>query len=64
MNQGLVEGIYYYTGIIFEVYSKKSREIVASGGQYNQLLRTFGYDQPAVGFAIDLNRLRGGVSHV
>ena len=64
VNQGLVEGIYYYTGIIFEVYSKKSREIVASGGQYNQLLRTFGYDQPAVGFAIDLNRLRGGVSHV
>ncbi len=57
INKGLVKGLYYYTGTIFELYLKKSREVVVSGGQYDELCGRFGYDQPAVGFAINLNHL-------
>ena len=57
INKGLVSGLYYYTGTIFEIYSKKLNKVVASGGQYDQLCGQFGYDQPAVGFAINLNEL-------
>jgi len=58
VNKGLVSGIYYYTGMIFEVYIKGCAEIVASGGRYDALCKLFGYDQPAVGFAINMNVLR------
>lgn len=58
LNEGLVKGIRYYTGIIFEAYVKSSRHTVASGGRYDQLLNKFGYDQPAVGFALNLSALR------
>ncbi|RAP31818.1 hypothetical protein DID76_02300 [Candidatus Marinamargulisbacteria bacterium SCGC AG-414-C22] len=58
INRGLVKGIRYYTGIIFEAYLKSSRHVVASGGRYNYLLAKFGYDQPAVGFALNLSVLR------
>lgn len=55
INKGLVKGLYYYTGVIFEVYSTKTKQLVASGGQYDQLCSCFGYDIPAVGFALNLN---------
>tara|TARA_A100001015_G_scaffold38923_1_gene42730 strand:- start:3624 stop:4460 length:837 start_codon:yes stop_codon:yes gene_type:complete len=58
INQGLVKDIRYYTGIIFEAYIKSSRHVVASGGRYDQLLNKFGFNQPAVGFALNLSALR------
>lgn len=58
VNEGLVQGIHYYTGIIFELYLKSNRHIVASGGRYDNLLSQFGYNQPAVGFALNLSMLR------
>ena len=50
-NRGLVSSISYYTGIVFDVYLPELNRIVASGGRYDHLVRQFGYDIPAVGFA-------------
>ena len=58
INKGLVKEHQYYTGIVFEAYVKGIREVVASGGRYDQLLKLFGYDQSAIGFAINLSVLR------
>ena len=62
INQGLVKGLYYYTGIIFEIYSRKVGKVIASGGQYDNLCKQFGYDCPAVGFAINLNDIQGKIN--
>ncbi len=45
----------YYTGLLFEVYSPKITEIIGSGGRYDGLIRKFGLDVPATGFAIDID---------
>ena len=51
----------YYTGIVFLASVKKKSKIIelASGGEYNNLLRTLGYsrDITAIGGAINLNEL-------
>jgi ATP phosphoribosyltransferase regulatory subunit len=51
----------YYTGIVFLAFVKKKSKIIelASGGEYNNLLRTLGYsrDITAIGGAINLNEL-------
>ncbi len=57
INKGLVKGLHYYSGIIFEAYSKHNRNIIASGGQYDNLCSKFGHDISAVGFAINLNEI-------
>ena len=61
-NKALVKGLYYYTGIIFEVYSKKLGKVIASGGQYDGLCSQFGFQSPAVGFAINLNDIYGDLN--
>jgi ATP phosphoribosyltransferase regulatory subunit len=58
-NLGLVKDLDYYTGIIFEAYDKKSKQIIASGGRFDTLLEKFGENHPAVGFAIQVNHLQG-----
>ena len=57
-NRGLVKGIHYYTGTLFEIYTKDTKQIIASGGRYDTLLGKFGYDQPAVGIALNLTTLQ------
>jgi ATP phosphoribosyltransferase regulatory subunit len=51
----------YYTGVVFLACIKKNSKIIelASGGEYNNLLRTLGYkrDITAIGGAINLNEL-------
>eukprot|EP01047_Picozoa_sp_COSAG01_P000480 COSAG01_NODE_9_length_43729_cov_66.133463_17_plen_284_part_00 len=54
VNKGLVHGLYYYTGLIFEVYIKGVAAPIATGGRYDKLLGKFAADEPAVGFGIDL----------
>ncbi len=51
-----VRGFAYYTGTIFHVYAPGTGDAVASGGRYDELLARFGWDLPAAGFAIDLDR--------
>jgi len=53
---GEVRGFAYYTGTIFHVYAHGTGDAVGSGGRYDELLARFGWDLPAAGFALDLDR--------
>ena len=48
----------YYTGIIFHAYSYGYGEPIAKGGRYDNLLSHFGWELPAVGFAIVVDQLQ------
>ncbi|MDR0268906.1 ATP phosphoribosyltransferase regulatory subunit [Paenibacillus sp.] len=47
----------YYTGMTFEGYAAELGFPVCSGGRYDNLLRQFGRDVPATGFALKTNRI-------
>ena len=47
----------YYTGVIFKAYMSGVGECVAKGGRYDNLLREFGKDAPAIGFVIVIDDL-------
>lgn len=51
----------YYTGITFEGYAAELGSPVANGGRYDKLLKQFGRDVPATGFALKTNRILDGV---
>ncbi|MED5019252.1 ATP phosphoribosyltransferase regulatory subunit [Paenibacillus chibensis] len=51
----------YYTGMTFEGYASELGFPVCSGGRYDNLLRQFGRDVPATGFALKTNRILDGV---
>jgi len=50
----VVRGLAYYTGIVFEIYDKKSQlRAIGGGGRYDNLLKQFGGPQiSATGFGI------------
>ncbi|MCX8029385.1 MAG: ATP phosphoribosyltransferase regulatory subunit [Brevinematales bacterium] len=50
----LVPDMNYYSGIFFKVYSLNLPDSVATGGRYDKLTEKFGYNQTAMGFAIDV----------
>ena len=54
---GLVRDLGYYTGGVFEVYDPALGVPIGGGGRYDDLLGRFGRELPAVGFALDLERL-------
>jgi ATP phosphoribosyltransferase regulatory subunit len=54
---GLVRNIGYYTGAVFEVYDPALGGPIGGGGRYDDLLGRFGRRLPAVGFALDVDRL-------
>ena len=47
----------YYTGVIFRAYMSGVGECVAKGGRYDNLLKEFGKDAPAIGFVIVIDDL-------
>ncbi len=51
---GIVRGLAYYTGIVYEIYDKASElRAIGGGGRYDNLLKLFGGpDIPATGFGI------------
>jgi histidyl-tRNA synthetase len=51
---GIVRGLAYYTGIVYEIYDNTSElRAIGGGGRYDNLLRDFGGpDIPATGFGI------------
>ncbi len=51
----------YYTGLLFEVYSEGITGIIGSGGRYDGLIKKFGTDMPATGFALDIDILHGAL---
>ncbi len=54
---GLLRGIGYYTGAVFEVYDPALGAPLGGGGRYDDLLGRFGRPLPAVGFAIGVEAL-------
>jgi ATP phosphoribosyltransferase regulatory subunit len=54
---GLVRSLGYYTGAVFQVYDPAYGVPLGSGGRYDELLASFGRPLPAVGFAINVERL-------
>lgn len=54
---GLVRSLGYYTGAVFQVYDPAYGVPIGSGGRYDELLGMFGRPLPAVGFALNVERL-------
>lgn len=54
---GLVRGLGYYTGAVFDVLDPGLGAPLGGGGRYDDLLGRFGRPLPAVGFAIGVDRL-------
>jgi ATP phosphoribosyltransferase regulatory subunit len=57
LDLGLIGRHDYYTGAIYEAYASGLGFTIANGGRYDKLLRRFGKEMPATGFAIYLERL-------
>ena len=55
VDLGMVHHIDYYTGIIFRGYTHGFGANILSGGRYDNLVGQFGDDEPATGFAIDVD---------
>lgn len=47
----------YYTGMVFECYVPELGYPLGSGGRYDTLLKKYGANKPAVGFALGLGRI-------
>ncbi len=54
---GMLSKYHYYTGVIFKVYTYGVGEPIVKGGRYDSLLRHFGKDAPAIGFAVVIDDL-------
>lgn len=54
---GLSRGLGYYTGAIFEVYDPTLGAPIGGGGRYDDLLGRYGRPLPAVGFAVNVERV-------
>jgi histidyl-tRNA synthetase len=54
VDLGVVRGLAYYTGFVFEAFDRKGElRALAGGGRYDNLVGKLGYaEMPAVGFAI------------
>ncbi|MBO8158876.1 ATP phosphoribosyltransferase regulatory subunit [Thermosyntropha sp.] len=57
IDTGILRGLDYYTGIVFEGYSPDLGYGLLGGGRYDNLLGKFGLDRPATGFALGVDRL-------
>ena len=54
---GMLSKYKYYTGIIFQAYTYGTGEPLIKGGRYNELMKHFGKQSPAIGFAIVVDNL-------
>lgn len=54
---GMMSHYEYYTGMIFNVYTYGTGDVIATGGRYDSLLRQFGKGRPAVGMCISVDHL-------
>jgi len=57
VDLGLQRDLGYYSGAILEVYDPAIGHVLGGGGRYDELLRRFGVDLPAAGFALYLERV-------
>lgn len=49
---GMLSKYNYYTGVIFRAYTYGVGDAIVKGGRYDNLLRQFGKNAPAVGFVV------------
>ena len=54
---GLIRDFEYYTGMVFEAYAAGVGYTLAGGGRYDNMLKDFGFDCPATGFALGIERI-------
>mgnify|MGYP001247253314 CR=1 FL=1 len=54
---GMIQHMDYYSGIIFRAFTHGVGGYILSGGRYDGLIKKFGRDLPAIGFAIDVDSL-------
>ncbi|HEY1284820.1 MAG TPA: ATP phosphoribosyltransferase regulatory subunit [Solirubrobacterales bacterium] len=57
IDLGLLRDLGYYSGAILEVYDPALGHVLGGGGRYDGLLKRFGIDLPAAGFALYVERL-------
>lgn len=57
VDLGVLRGLDYYTGMVFEGYSPDLGYGLLGGGRYDNLMGKFGFPLPATGFALGLDRL-------
>jgi ATP phosphoribosyltransferase regulatory subunit len=57
IDLGLLRDLGYYSGAILEVYDPALGHVLGGGGRYDGLLRRFGVDLPAAGFALYVERV-------
>lgn len=57
IDLGLVKDLEYYTGLVLEGYTREIGFTLCTGGRYDGLLGRFGYDCPATGFALGVERV-------
>ena len=57
IDLGLLRDLGYYSGAILEVYDPAVGHILGGGGRYDDLLRRFGVNRPAAGFALYVERV-------
>ncbi len=59
---GMLSKYNYYTGIIFKGYTYGVGDAIVKGGRYDNLLRRFGKNAPAIGFVIVIDDLLAAMS--
>jgi len=57
IDLGLLRDLGYYSGAILEVYDPALGHVLGGGGRYDGLMKRFGMDLPAAGFALYLERV-------
>ena len=51
----------YYTGLVFRGYARGTGFSIVDGGRYDNLVKNFGANYPAVGFSVNINNLMAAV---
>ena len=54
---GMIGTLDYYTGVVFRAYAKGTGFSLLDGGRYDELIKRYGQDFPAVGFSLKLDNL-------
>ena len=53
----LVRNFDYYTGMVFEAYTPNIGFNICGGGRYDTMMKAFGQNAPATGFAMGIDRI-------
>ena len=63
LDLGEFRGFDYYDGVVFDVFTSGVGCEIGGGGRYNHLIGRFGQGRPAIGFALDLDRMFSALEH-